>query len=120
MFLLRRLVKSEGEEGVEGGPAGESGREVAADPAELKRQLQEMEKELERLRKEKGDIASRLDVRTLEIATDKVELVYYDPQPVRLATKEQALQLIGRHRAEAQKNRREMYYFFFWLRQTQA
>src|SRR5258708_21061220 len=73
IFLLMPFVKSAGDEGADGGPAVQPGPEVIADPADVARRLAEAEKELERLRKEKGDFASRLEVRTLEIDKDTGE-----------------------------------------------
>src|SRR5262245_51290931 len=120
IFLLMPFVKSAGEEGADGGPAAAPPPDVITDPADVLRRLQEAEKELERLRKERGDVASRLDVRTLEIDKDTGELLYYDPQPLKLAGKEDAARLIARQREEARKAGRELYYLFLFPRYQES
>jgi hypothetical protein len=118
IFLLMPFVKSAG---TEGSPEPSPGTEVAsADPANLSARLKETEKELERLRKEKGEIASRLEVRTLEIDKDTGELLYYDPQPVKIQSKDEAAGLIERHRDEARKAGRELYYLFLYPRDAES
>jgi hypothetical protein len=120
IFLLMPFVKSAGEEGAEGGPAAAPAADVVVDPAEVVRRLQEAEKEIERLRKERGDVASRLDVRTLEIDKDTGDLLYYDPQPLKLSTKDDAARLIARHRDESHKAGRELYYLFLYPRDPES
>src|SRR5262245_46442784 len=120
IFLLMPFVKSASEEEANGGPGTASAPDVITDPADVMRRLQESEKELERLRKERGDVASRLDVRTLEIDKDSGELLYYDPQPLKLVTREDAARLIARHREEVRKANRELYYLFLFPRDPES
>ena len=120
IFLLMPFVKSAGEQEDGGGPAPAPVPDVVADPADVVRRLQEAEKELERLRKEQGNFASRLDVRTLEIDKDTGDLLYYDPQPLKLTSKDDAARLIARHREEARKAGRELYYLFLYPRDPES
>ena len=111
IFLLMPFVKTAGKEGVEGGSTTQPSAESMSDPVEVKRQIQELEKELERLRKTKADIASRLLVRTLELRNGNAELYYYDPDEAVIASKEDAAGLIARDRETARKSGgRELYY----------
>jgi hypothetical protein len=118
IFLLMPFVKA-GAEGGDGdaaaGPPVGTEPEPKGDAADLARRLDAAQRELERLRKEKSDALQRLEVRTLEIDGKTGDLIYYAPEPVKIATQSDAVRLINGHREELRRaGGRDLYYLFLY------
>jgi hypothetical protein len=127
IFLLMPLIKSSGEnqeagarksaESEQNALTGLAAQEQskATDPAELEN-LRLARQELEQLRKEKIEtLQQRLFIHVLEIDADTGKLYYQQgDQQVEIASQDEALQLIARHRQEA--GIRELYYLFLYPR----
>jgi hypothetical protein len=122
IFLLLPLVQPAGE----GADAGSSAREE---------RLRQLEREVERLRKEGADLPKekldqlaelrkatgkalqeRLAVRVLEIDSLTGRLYYHDPQRVEVRDQADARALIDRDRRERAESRRELYYLILYPR----
>lgn len=120
IFLLMPYVKRTGSEGSDPGtspPTDPRPPATSAEAADLARRLEEERKELERLRKEKGEvIQQRLVLHVLEIDGADGRLYYRDPQRVEIANQAEAAALIGRHKTAA--GSKEVYYLILFPRQA--
>ncbi len=89
---------------------------------DLRPQLVELEKlraEVERLRKERKQVAERMVFKILDIDRDDGALYYFDPlrpekEKLRIADAKTAAQLIEQHKSEAKGQ--ELYYYFLYPR----
>jgi len=113
IFLLMPFVKSEGEGGESGSalPAPES---PVGDAKELAQQVERLRADVERLRRERGEIVQKLVVRPLEIDKDTGGLFYFEgAERVEIRDAAEATQLIERDRRDAmRKGSQEIYYLF--------
>jgi hypothetical protein len=127
IFLLMPLIKSAGEGQEAAAPSagrGEQNRLAATNPSAQKtatdaselENLRRARQELEQLRKEKMEtLQQRLFIRVLEIDADTGKLFYQaGDERLEIASQDDALQLVTRHRQEAGK--RELYYLFLYPR----
>jgi hypothetical protein len=120
IFLLMPLVKRtcDSEAAAPGGEVLTPGTEIASlSPEELARRLEETRRELERLRKDKIEVLQkRLAIQVLEIDAKTGKLYFRDPEPVEIASAEDARRLVERQRQQA--GDRELYYLFLFPRQV--
>jgi hypothetical protein len=122
IFLLMPYVKrGDGDDGrtasaSERGERGESKTAADANPAELARRLEELRRELEKLRAARGQVLQeRLVLHVLEIDPADGKLYYRDPQRVEIASAADASALIARQREAA--GSKELYYLILYPRQ---
>jgi hypothetical protein len=122
IFLLMPFVKSAGE-----GEAAESGVTQPPEPPpgdlkELAAKIDQLQSEIDRLKKERAETIERLMIRTLEIGATDGKL-YFQAGPDRLEVRDQddATRLIDNHRKDARRQAgRELYYLFLYPRAPSA
>jgi hypothetical protein len=99
-----------------GGDQADTRTAVDANPAELARRLEELRRELEKLRAAKGQVLQeRLALHVLEIDPADGKLYYRDPQRVEIAGAAEASALIARQKEAA--GSKEVYYLILYPRQ---
>lgn len=85
------------------------------DPKEAAKRIAELEKEIERLRKEQVEVVQHLTVRTLEIDKDSGQLYYYaGGERLEIRNRQDADRLIQRDRRELllKEKKPDLYYLF--------
>ncbi len=123
IFLVLPLVKDPGEADAAADQAAREDR-IRQLEQELERQRreggnvsQQMREELEKLRQEKMKaLKDRLAVRVLEIDGETGKLYYRDPERVAVGTQGDARALIARDERERGADRRELYYLILYPR----
>lgn len=126
IFLIMPYVKRTGpsdDPWRAGSVGGVEQKLPAGDPtlsaAELARRLEELRRELEKLRTAKGEIIQeRLVLHVLEIDPKDGKLYYRDPQRVEIASAADASALIARQKEAA--GSRELYYLILYPRQQSS
>ncbi len=122
IFLLMPFVKSAGEgEGAESGVT-QPPEPTPGDPKEPAAKIDQLQREIDRLNKERNETIERLMIRTLEIGVADGKLRYLsgsDPQEIR--DQDDATRLIDNHRKDARRQAgRELYYLFLYPRTQSA
>jgi len=120
IFLLMPYVKRSDDTARAGSVSDRSDQNAddtkSGDPAELARRLEELRREVEKLRTARGHvIQERLVVHVLEIDPQDGKLYYRDPERVEIAGPAEARALIARQKEAA--GSKELYYLILYPRQ---
>ena len=119
IFLLMPFVSTPADE--EDAKSAEAKAKAAPPPMptdvkELQRRLAEAERRLERLQRERANLADRLSIRVLEIDPADGTLHYYDPDRQEIRTAAEAQRLIDRQRRVA--GAKEPFFLILYPRRT--
>jgi hypothetical protein len=116
IFLLMPYVKPvEGEAGEGTGRAAEPPPPSPGELADLRRQVEQLRADRERLARERRDVVEQLKVRVLEIDPASGRLYYYAPERVEVATQADAQALIDEERRKA--GGREVFFLVLFPRE---
>jgi hypothetical protein len=119
IFLLMPFVKSAGEGESELAASTAPPLDLnAAEPKDQARRIEDLRRELERMRKDRAEFAQHLVVRPLEIGRDDGKLYYYaGSEHLEIRNQNDALRLIEQHRRDLrQKGGEELYYLILYPR----
>lgn len=122
IFLLMPFVKSAGEgEAAENGEAAPKVQPPPGDPKELAKKIEQLQREIERVKKDRDETIEKLSIHTLEIGNDDGKLRYLTGAgPMDIRNQADAERLIENHRKEARRAGRELYYLFLYPRTPSA
>ena len=120
IFLLMPFVKSagEGEESADAAPTTPQPELPPDDPKELMRRIDQYQKEIERLQKERSEIVEKLVIRALEIGKDDGKLYYQaGSERIEIRDENDATTLIANHKKDVRRlGGHELYYLFLYPR----
>lgn len=117
IFLLMPFVKAAGD-GAEGGAATPPVEPPPSDIQDAAKAIEQLRREIERLKQERADAVQQLVVRPLEISKDDGRLYYYaGGERLEVRNQDDALKLIEQQRRELrQKGGQDLYFLILYPR----